>query len=271
METDSFFYLLLRKLPETQFAILHLPVAMAKDYRFDAVEVKKAYRLDGLFVPLRSGLPVYIVEAQMRASQKFYPNLFAKVFTYLEQHEPDQEWHAVAIFPDRASEPRPQPASEDLLTSRRISRIYLDEIDTQSDEVPGLKLLELLGRDEADVATIGMDLATQASHEPDCERTAVIVELVVEALMRRFPKLTRDEVRRMIKLYPIEQSVAYQEILQEGREKGREEGREEGLEKGVIKQKKEYISRLRKRGLKLKEIADLLGDPLAEVRRLARR
>jgi len=75
----------------------------------------------------------------------------------------------------------------------------------------------------------------------------------------------------MIKLYPIEQSVAYQEILQEGREKGREEGREEGLEKGVIKQKKEYISRLRKRGLKLKEIADLLGDPLAEVRRLARR
>ena len=81
METDSFFWQLLKQLPETLFALLGLPTAEAAHYRFDSVEIKKSYRLDGLFVPTGSDLPVYFVEVQFRRARRFYANLFAKVFS----------------------------------------------------------------------------------------------------------------------------------------------------------------------------------------------
>jgi predicted transposase YdaD len=81
METDSFFFQLLKQLPETLFALLGEPLTRVADYRFDALEVKKSYRLDGLFVPARVDLPVYFVEVQFRRVRRFYANLFAKVFS----------------------------------------------------------------------------------------------------------------------------------------------------------------------------------------------
>jgi hypothetical protein len=81
METDSFFYQLLKQLPETLFALLGEPLTRVADYRFDALEVKKSYRLDGLFVPARADLPVYFVEVQFQRARRFYANLFAKVFS----------------------------------------------------------------------------------------------------------------------------------------------------------------------------------------------
>jgi hypothetical protein len=39
METDSFFYQLLKQLPETLFALLGEPLTRVADYRFDALEV----------------------------------------------------------------------------------------------------------------------------------------------------------------------------------------------------------------------------------------
>src|SRR5277367_6744281 len=106
METDSFFYQLLKQLPETLFALLDQPLTRIADYRFDAVEVKKSYRLDGLFVPTRANLPLYFVEVQFRRTPGFYANLFAKVFSYLEANDPAQEWMAIALFENRAAEPK---------------------------------------------------------------------------------------------------------------------------------------------------------------------
>jgi predicted transposase YdaD len=40
METDSFFYQLLRQLPETLFALLGQPLERAADYRFESFERK---------------------------------------------------------------------------------------------------------------------------------------------------------------------------------------------------------------------------------------
>jgi predicted transposase YdaD len=86
MESDSFFCQLFKRLPQTLFEILGLPVELAKDYDFDPVEVKKSYRLDGLFRPKRAGLPAYFLEVQFYQSERFYRNLFAKVFTYLDNN-----------------------------------------------------------------------------------------------------------------------------------------------------------------------------------------
>jgi len=51
VETDSFFYRLFKELPQTLFELIGQPAAQAKSYRFDSVELKKALRIDGLFLP----------------------------------------------------------------------------------------------------------------------------------------------------------------------------------------------------------------------------
>ena len=66
METDSFFWKLLKQLPETLFELLELPPQRARCYRFDSVEVKKSFRSDGLYLPRKVGLPLYFVEWQSR-------------------------------------------------------------------------------------------------------------------------------------------------------------------------------------------------------------
>jgi predicted transposase YdaD len=82
METDSFFCNLFKQLPQTLFELLGLPAELARWYRFDAVELKKSLRVDGLLQPTKRGLPLYVVEVQHYASAKYYANLFAKVFGY---------------------------------------------------------------------------------------------------------------------------------------------------------------------------------------------
>src|SRR5579863_8099014 len=133
METDSFFCNFLKQVPETLFQLLGLPGNLAKAYRFDSVELKKAMRIDGLFLPTKAGLPLYFVEVQFHSSAAFYANLFAKVFCYLEENDPAQEWIAVAIFGSRRFEPKNTGPYSDLLNSARVKRIYLDEVSIPSD------------------------------------------------------------------------------------------------------------------------------------------
>src|SRR6266404_5140254 len=141
METDRFFCQLLQQFPETLFDLLDLPPGLASSYRFAAVEVKKSFRIDGLFAPKKAGLPVYFVEVQFRRQPRFYANLFAKVFWYLEANDPNQDWVAVAIFPSRAAEPKEQRPYEDLLASRRVRRVYLEELAVPAESTLGLKIV----------------------------------------------------------------------------------------------------------------------------------
>jgi hypothetical protein len=43
METDIFFWRLLKQIPQTLFELLDLPPQRARRYRFEAVEVKKSF------------------------------------------------------------------------------------------------------------------------------------------------------------------------------------------------------------------------------------
>ena len=128
METDSLYYQLLKQLPDTLFKLIDQPVPRKRDYRFDAVEIKKSYRLDGLFVPKRAGLPLYFVEVQYQRTNHFYANLFAKVFSYLDANDPEQEWMAVALFGSRSTEPKAQPrvAESGESESKRYAANFLE-------------------------------------------------------------------------------------------------------------------------------------------------
>jgi predicted transposase/invertase (TIGR01784 family) len=267
METDSFFWQLLKQLPETLFALLGLPTAQAADYRFDSVEIKKSYRLDGLFVPTKANLPVYLVEVHFRRDRRFYANLFAKVFSYLEKNDPNQDWVAVALFANRAIEPKGQAAYEDLLASRRVQRIYLSELHVPAGAAPGLALLQLLTVPESGALKLVAEFLKRPRRETDCEEPDVTVELLEELLVRKFAKLTREEIIKMFRLADIRKT----RVWQEAHEEGVEEGIEKGIEKGGLLKQQEFVRRLISKGKKPLEIAELLEIPIAEVRRLAKR
>jgi len=263
METDSFFCQLFKQMPQTLFELLGLPPQQARAYRFDAVEMKKSFRIDGLFLPRKASLPLYFVEVQFQSLATFYANLFAKVFCYLEENDPGQEWVAVAVFRSRGVEPSQLGPYEDLLQSRRVQRIYLDEYSMPPDPPLGLGILQLLS------APVGQarDLVARLLRKAECESTdtemgAKVVELVEELLMRRFPKLDREEIRAMFQLEDLRKTRVWKEA--------HEEGLEQGLEQGQTLAKKEWVRKWLAKGLAAKEIAALLEISAQEVRRLAK-
>jgi predicted transposase/invertase (TIGR01784 family) len=164
METDSFFWRLFKQLPQTLFELLGAPPQRARRYRFESVEVKKSFRIDGLYLPRKAGLPLYFVEVQFRRSPAFYANLFAKVFCYLEENDPSQEWLAVAVFPSRRMEPTQLGPYEDLLRSKRVRRIYLDRHPMPTDPPVGLGILQLLSAPVRQIQEIVALLVHKAQH-----------------------------------------------------------------------------------------------------------
>ena len=178
METDSFFWQLLKKLPETLFALVGLSPKTADQYRFDALEIKKSYRHDGVCVPTSVKLPVCFVEVQYRRRRHCYANLFAKVFSFLDANNPDQDWIAAVLFPSHSAEPKPQPAYEDLLASPRVRRIFLDELKVPKDATAGLRILQLVSAPAKQSRELVSNLLEEARKESDCERASVIVELM---------------------------------------------------------------------------------------------
>jgi predicted transposase/invertase (TIGR01784 family) len=270
MESDSFFFQLFKQLPQTLFELLGMPAApsQAKAYRFESVEVKKSLRIDGLFIPRRSSLPLYFLEVQFRREAKFYANLFAKVFFYLEANDPGQEWFALALFERRSFEPEELGPYRELLDSPRVRRVYLDDFPASADPPLGLRILQLASAPANAAPALVSQLLHKAEHElADSRRRRKIVELMEELLIRRFSTLSREEVRAMFKLEDIRKTRVWQEAHGEGRQEGREEGREEGRQE----ERQEAVRKMLASGLTAKRIAAIMDVPVEEVQRLAKR
>jgi predicted transposase/invertase (TIGR01784 family) len=85
------------------------------------------------------------------------------------------------------------------------------------------------------------------------------IELVEEFLVRRFPKLDREEIRAMFQLEDLQKTRVWQEAEEQGREKGRNQKSEELIQKWLAKR------------MPIKEIAELLDTSVDEVRRLSKK
>jgi predicted transposase/invertase (TIGR01784 family) len=263
METDSFFCQLLKQLPNTLFELLGLPTDQARAYRFDSVEVKKSLRIDGLFLPLEPGLPLYFVEIQFQHLASFYANLFAKVFCFLEENDPGQAWIAVAIFGSRGAEPVHRGPYEELLQSSRVKRIYLDEFPMPPDPPFGLGLLQLISAPEEDVKRLVCRIVFKAEQEiSDSGLGKRAIELVEGLLLRRFTQLDREEVRAMFQLHDLRESKVWQEAHREGIE--------EGIQEGKTLTQLEVVRNCLAKGMSAKEIAGVLKISLVQVRRLTK-
>ena len=106
MTTDPLFYRLFETNPETFFLLLGLSDDAARElaarYQYLAIELKQtSHRTAGVFLPKEPGLPLYFLEVQFYARPNIFADLLAKVYTYLKQHDPVQEFLGVVLFASR--------------------------------------------------------------------------------------------------------------------------------------------------------------------------
>ena len=224
MRTDKLFYRLFQQIPAA-FRLLALDYP-ANAYRFQSVELKEiGFRLDGVYLPAdeEPDLPVIFVEAQFQPDEQFYARFITQICIYLYQNPSDRPWLALAIFPDRKTDKPPKRSFANALESGSIKRLYLEDIQDNSD--PKLLLFQLITCPEAE--TDSRLLPFRNGH---VKLNLEDLDLIETILIYKFPHLTREEVRKMVAIHEVElqQTRFFQEIAEEYQARGRAEGKAEG-------------------------------------------
>ena len=145
MRRDTIFYQLFRQSPTLLFDLLPQPPERADEYVFDAVEVKEtSFRLDGVFSPPTPSGIVYFCEVQFQLDELLYERMNSEIGIYTYRNrERFADWRSVVIYPSRTMEQSRTAMVREMLTSGRITRIYLDELG-EIEELPiGLSLMVL--------------------------------------------------------------------------------------------------------------------------------
>ena len=226
MKTDPLFYRLFETSPETFFLLLGMSADQAAEtaarYEYTAPEFKEtSHRVDGVFVPRATGLPVYFLEVQFYPLPNVYAGLLAKVYTYLKRHEPAQSFCGVVLFADRSLEPKELTPYRPLLDAGLIQRFYLEEMPEVANAPLGLSILYLIRQTESQAPTSARNLITRARTEIGDEALrADLVQLIETVIMYKLPRLSRKEIHAMLQIHDIRESRAYQETMEEGIEKG---------------------------------------------------
>lgn len=261
MRTDSIFYRLFQLLPTSFFELIGREPIEANAYQFTSVEIKQlAFRLDGLFCPIdeEPANPIYFVEIQFYRDPDFYFRLFGEIFLYLSQYKPKTNpWQAVVIYPARIFEVEQTLQFGELFTSQRVTRVYLDELETAENSL-GLGMLKLIVESEGNAAEQARRLISQTRQQlTDESRQRDILQLVETIMIYKLPQLSLGEIEQMLGLSEFKQTRVYQEAKQEGLEEGKQIG------------KLEVLRRMLQLGLSLELIAEALNLPIEAVRKLA--
>ncbi|MEA5620779.1 DUF2887 domain-containing protein [Cronbergia sp. UHCC 0137] len=163
--------------------------------------------------------PIYFVEVQFQNKADFYWELCSEINIYLNQYKPIQDWRAVALFPKRSFDVETlTPYQQELITSGRIIRIYLDELPPGS---IGMGLIELIISKESQAPELVKNLMERTRKEiVDSGVRQGIIDLLETVLVSKFSKLSRQEIEAMFLLSDIKQTRVYQEGRQEGRQEG---------------------------------------------------
>jgi predicted transposase/invertase (TIGR01784 family) len=220
METDSLFYRLFKEKPKLVFELLgEKPPRTA--YTFGSHELKQtSLRADGILEPKSPKSPIVFVEAQgyLDRENKVYPSFFAKIFMYLRDETPVNDWRAVMVFAKRGYDPGLPIHYQDFLITQRLHLVYLDEMpDRITDQSLEVSLVQLIGLDKK----VAFDRAktileqTQAQTSDAIEQQRVL-EWVVTVFVHKFPKLSREEIKTMLGTKAeLKKTRFYQEIQEE--------------------------------------------------------
>ena len=128
MKTDTLFYQLFQSFHTLLFELIDRPISDAEGYQFSTAEIKeKAFRFDGIFMPTVNDKPIFFLEVQFQPKNDFYWEFLSEIFLYLNQFRPSNKWQAVAIFAKRNCEPEIVDHVQEMITSNRIIRVYLED------------------------------------------------------------------------------------------------------------------------------------------------
>ncbi|MCA2930854.1 MAG: Rpn family recombination-promoting nuclease/putative transposase [Microcystis sp. M018S1] len=235
MKTDSLFYQIFLRFPDSFFDLIGQPQPVAANYQFTSQEVKQlSFRLDGLFVPLRedSQQPLYLVEVQFQPDDTLYYRLFAELFLFLKQYRPPHPWQIVVIYPHRGVEREQSLHFGEILNLASVRRIYLDELPHNPSL--GIGVIKLVVESETAAVRTAQTLIERTREEiTDQSSQRQLINLIESIIIYKLPQKSREEIEAMFELSDLKQTRVYQEALAEGEERGLERGLEQGLERGL--------------------------------------
>ena len=266
MKTDTIFYSLFQEFPRFFFELIDRSPDEAATYEFTSREIKQlAFRIDGLFLPKTEEpeKPFYLAEVQFQPDADLYYRIFGELFLYLRQYKPLNPWRVVVIYPNRRIEHEQMLQFQELLTSQRVQRIYLDELPEAADRSLGVKVVKLViepAETAAEQARQSIAMARQQLSDPTVLRD--LINLIETIIVYKLPQKSREEIAAMLNLSELRQTRFYQEVKQEGLEEGLEQGKQEGERQAKL----EAIRRMIAFGMNLETIAQLLDLSLEFVR-----
>jgi predicted transposase/invertase (TIGR01784 family) len=235
VKTDSLFYQIFLRFPDSFFDLIGQPRQQAANYQFTSQEVKQlSFRLDGLFMPLREDIqqPLYLVEVQFQPDDTLYYRLFAELFLFLKQYQPPHPWQIVVIYPHRRVEREQSLHFGEILNLASVRRIYLDELPHNPSL--GIGVIKLVVESETEAVRTAQTLIERTREEiTDQSSQRQLINLIESIIIYKLPQKSREEIEAMFELSDLKQTRVYQEALAEGEERGLERGLEQGLERGL--------------------------------------
>jgi predicted transposase/invertase (TIGR01784 family) len=254
MKTDTLFYRLFLLRPKLIFDLADIAGPENTPYSFQSVEIKQAaFRIDGIFIPeaAHPENPLIFAEVQYQKDPKIYARLFSEIALYLYQKEPLNDWCAVLIFPNAASDPGIPEHYRELFASGRIQRIYLNEMPKHAQGI-GVQLIRLIEVDERLLTPLLADIKnTILANQQNSQ--AEWLDLLETILVYKLPRLSRDEVKAMLNdilNVELKQTRFYQDVFAEGLLEGKQEGRQEGEALLLIRQIKRRFGTISAENLK---------------------
>jgi predicted transposase/invertase (TIGR01784 family) len=234
LRTDTLFYQLFQSFHTLLFELIDRPIADAEGYQFTTAEIKeKSFRFDGIFIPTTDDKPIFFIEVQFQPKNDFYWEYLSEIFLYLNQYRPINKWQAVAIFARRNCEPEIVDHVQEMITSNRIIRVYLEDWLNQETNSLTIAIIQLILAPENKAPKLARQINEKVQQETDSDLQEQVVKFIETVLVYKFPKLSRQEIEAMFTFNDLKNTRVYQDAKQEGKQEGLQLGEQRGLQRQV--------------------------------------
>jgi predicted transposase YdaD len=235
MKTDRLFHEFFQLAPQALFELLQITPACP--YHFESPVVKASERrIDGLLEPDDPNYERYFLEVQGYPDNAIYWRSLQEIGLYHQQRPKLHKlpWRAVILFLDPADDPGPETLGTLYHGDMPwLIRGYLPDLLAQvQNPSPILHVLQpLLVEHDEEMRQQAPGWIRDIQESPDLDQATQerLVGLLVQFIVQKFSRYSRKEIEDMIRLVPMEDTVAGQELIQEGMEKGMEKGIHAGM------------------------------------------
>jgi len=234
MKTDSLFYELFKLHPQSLFELAGLEAD--GEYVFESITVKSTEkRMDGFFRSTDGSGRNIFLEVQGYDDEAIYWRFLREISVYYELTEKRLPFVAVILFIDKKYDPENCPIT-DFKPPNRLIRLYLpDCLKAIGDKASPLTVFKPVVLEKKKLLP---EAVPKWKNEIDSlklsENTSkLLIDLLENAILSRFPTLTLKEIQKMIQLTPLDKTVAGQELIQMGRKEGAQQGELIGWKRGA--------------------------------------